>query len=112
MPFSNRWFSRKATYCEGQWRKRGINCEALGRSHGGFSTKIHIHAEGLGNPVSFTLTGGEVHHSKALVTLMGSGWIKRLGVGACASSRIGWPPTRRTAAASSAPPFVGGAFSW
>jgi transposase len=66
---------------KGQRRKKGIDGEALGRSRGGFSTKIHIRAEGLGKPVTFTLTGGEVHDSKAFATLMGSGWIKRLGRG-------------------------------
>ena len=66
---------------EGQRRKRGIDGEALGRSRGGFSTKIRIRAEGLGKPVTFTLTGGEVHDSKAFATLMGTGWIRRLGCG-------------------------------
>ncbi|MFP3700533.1 IS5/IS1182 family transposase, partial [Burkholderia sp. SIMBA_013] len=42
--------------------------EALGRSRGGFSTKIHVRAEGLGKPVIFTLTGGEVHDSMAFTT--------------------------------------------
>lgn len=60
---------------------RPIEGEALGRSRGGFSTKIHIRAEGLGKPVTFALTGGEVHDSQAFVTLMGTGWIKRLGRG-------------------------------
>ncbi|MFP5514657.1 MAG: hypothetical protein ACLGJC_16440 [Alphaproteobacteria bacterium] len=59
----------------------GIDGEALSRSHGGFSTKIHIRAEGLGKPVTFTLTGGEVHDSKVFATLMGNGWIRRLGRG-------------------------------
>lgn len=39
--------------------------EALGRSRGGLSTKIHVRVEGLGKPVTFTLTGGEVHGSMA-----------------------------------------------
>jgi transposase len=30
----------------------------LGRSRGGFSTKIHIAVDALGNPVEFLLTGG------------------------------------------------------
>ena len=37
------------------------NDEALGRSRGGLSSKIHCIADGLGNPVDFILTGGEVH---------------------------------------------------
>jgi len=31
----------------------------LGRSRGGFSTKIHIAVDALGNPVKFILTGGQ-----------------------------------------------------
>ncbi|HYQ91362.1 MAG TPA: transposase [Candidatus Competibacteraceae bacterium] len=33
--------------------------EALGRSRGGFSTKIHALTDALGNPVDFVLTGGQ-----------------------------------------------------
>jgi len=33
--------------------------EALGRSKGGFSTKIHIQAEGMGKPMQFVLTEGQ-----------------------------------------------------
>ena len=54
---------------------------ALGRSRGGFTTKIHIRAEGLGKPVTFSLTGGQVHDSQQFATLMGTGWIRRLGRG-------------------------------
>jgi transposase len=39
--------------------KRGQETEALGRSRGGFSTKIHIIVDALGNPVEFILTGGQ-----------------------------------------------------
>jgi len=35
--------------------------EALGRSKGGFTTKIHAAVDALGNPLSFTLTGGQRH---------------------------------------------------
>jgi transposase len=31
----------------------------LGRSRGGFSTKVHIAVDALGNPVEFILTGGQ-----------------------------------------------------
>ncbi len=31
----------------------------MGRSRGGFSTKIHILVDALGNPVEFLLTGGQ-----------------------------------------------------
>lgn len=35
--------------------------EAIGRSRGGLSTKIHCATDGLGNPVDFILTGGQVN---------------------------------------------------
>lgn len=35
--------------------------QALGRSRGGFSTKIHISTDALGNPLRFTLTAGQRH---------------------------------------------------
>jgi transposase len=41
-------------------KKKGIDDDqALGRSVGGFSTKIHILVDALGNPVEFILTGGQ-----------------------------------------------------
>ncbi len=35
--------------------------EALGRSRGGFSTKIHVACDGLGKPVTIILTPGQKH---------------------------------------------------
>ena len=45
----------------GHPKKRGQASQALGRSRGGFSTKIHVSVDGLGNPLRFTLTGGQEH---------------------------------------------------
>ena len=39
----------------------GQASQALGRSRGGFSTKIHVSVDGLGNPLRFILTGGQRH---------------------------------------------------
>jgi hypothetical protein len=36
----------------------GQESQALGRSRGGFSTKIHASVDALGNPLRFRLTGG------------------------------------------------------
>jgi transposase len=33
--------------------------EALGRSRGGFSTKVHALTDALGNPLDFVLIGGQ-----------------------------------------------------
>jgi transposase len=39
----------------------GQEAQALGRSKGGFSTKIHIAVDALGNPLRFILTPGQAH---------------------------------------------------
>ncbi len=39
----------------------GQAAQALGRSRGGFSTKIHVNVDALGNPLRFLLTGGHRH---------------------------------------------------
>ena len=39
----------------------GQASQALGRSRGGFSTKIHVAVDGLGNPLRFSLTAGQRH---------------------------------------------------
>lgn len=33
----------------------------MGRSRGGFSTKIHVNVDALGNPLRFRLTAGQCH---------------------------------------------------
>ena len=52
--------------------KRRQGAEALGRSRGGFSTKIHIIVDALGNPVDFVLTGGQEADVTQAVPLMKS----------------------------------------
>ena len=42
-------------------KNNAIDNEGLGRSRGGLSSKIHCITDGLGNPIDFILTGGEVH---------------------------------------------------
>ena len=39
----------------------GQESQALGRSRGGFSTKIHVSTDALGNPLRFTLSAGQCH---------------------------------------------------
>lgn len=50
--------------------KRGSKNEALGRSRGGLTTKIHLLTDALGRPLRFVLTGGEVSDYKAADTLL------------------------------------------
>jgi transposase len=42
-----------------RWRTKKEGAQSLGRSRGGFSTKIHLATDALGNAVRFILTGGE-----------------------------------------------------
>ena len=42
-------------------QKGGQAAQALGRSRGGFSTKVHVSVDALGNPLRFILTGGQKH---------------------------------------------------
>ena len=44
--------------------------EALGRSRGGFSTKIHLACEGKGRPLSVVVTPGQRHGSTQLEKLL------------------------------------------
>jgi transposase len=55
--------------------------EALGRSRGGFSTKVHLRAEGGGKPMAFVLSGGERHESRFVEPLLAAGAVRRAGRG-------------------------------
>src|SRR3954452_15106657 len=54
----------------GRDRKRGDQNQALGRSRGGLTTKIHMLADALGRPLRFILTGGQVHDVVAAPALL------------------------------------------
>ena len=62
-------------------REPGAEDEALGRSRGGFTTKIHLRCEGYGKPVIFTVTGGQVHDTRQVSALISRGAIRRIGRG-------------------------------
>ena len=55
--------------------------EALGRSRGGFSTKLHLRAEGGGKPLALVLSGGERHESRYVEALLTGGQVRRAGRG-------------------------------
>lgn len=44
--------------------------QAIGKSVGGNTTKIHMAVDGFGLPIAFNLTGGEVHDAKAAPALI------------------------------------------
>ncbi len=73
------WFYR--------WRKQGLRRQkeggdqALGRSQGGFGTKVHVLVEGMGKPVTVVLTPGQQHEATVFEQLMTGGVVKRPGGG-------------------------------
>jgi transposase len=62
---------------------KGTNAarEALGRSQGGVSTKVHLKSEGGGKVLSVILTPGQAHEAPVFDRLLGQGAIKRPGRG-------------------------------
>jgi transposase len=56
--------------CLGSGRKRGAHQRALGRSRGGFSSKVHCLGDARGRPIAFHLTPGEAADCKAYNTLI------------------------------------------
>ena len=59
----------------------GQEREALGRSRGGFSTKVHVRAEGGGKPLALLLSGGERHEPRDVRALLDAARVRRAGRG-------------------------------
>lgn len=59
----------------------GAEAAALGRSQGGFSTQVHLRAEGGGKLLTLVLTPGQRHEAGACAPLMARGAGKRPGGG-------------------------------
>ena len=59
------------------WSKKGEGDQALGRSRGGFGTKVHVRVEGAGKPVAFVLTPGQQHEASVFEELMTRGAVRR-----------------------------------
>jgi transposase len=70
--------ARKGMRCR---RPAGPADEALGRSRGGFSTKLHLRAEGAGRPMVLLVTAGQRHEQTAFRPLMEQGAVRRRGRG-------------------------------
>src|SRR5215210_7455916 len=64
---------RGARACLGSRRQRGQDDQALGRSRGGFSTKIHLKIDLDGRPLAFHLTEGEANDSPQFEILLDLG---------------------------------------
>ena len=53
------------------WRKRGAEQNAIGRSRGGLSTKVHLIVDALGLPIAFEITEGQRHDNQRAPSLIG-----------------------------------------
>jgi transposase len=66
-------FNHCSRACLRSGGKRGQENQALGRSRGGFSTKIHLKTDFDGLPIAFHLTGGQASDSRNFETLLDIG---------------------------------------
>jgi hypothetical protein len=74
--------------------------EALGRSRGGFSTKVHLACDGKGRPLSVVVTPGQRHGSTQLKELLDAVRVPRLWAARRAdpvSGPLAYSPTGATA---------------
>lgn len=67
--------ARPSTCCRS--KKSSPEAEALGRSQGGLSTKIHVRSDGKGKPITFVLTPGQQHEITVAERLLEQGAIRR-----------------------------------
>ena len=72
-PGSDARLYHRAGACLGGRGKRGQDGQALGRSRGGFSTKIHLKADLDGRPLAFHLTEGQAGDSPQFEVLLDLG---------------------------------------
>jgi transposase len=54
----------------GRRGRKGEGDQALGRSRGGYSSKLHALADGLGDPLRFTLTRGQAGDAPQAIALL------------------------------------------
>lgn len=79
-----RWIGRYITSTApscGRGKRGDPEKQALGRSRGGFSTKVHLRAEGNGKLLTLILTPGQRHEATIFEGLMEQGALKRGGRG-------------------------------
>ncbi|RZL02525.1 MAG: hypothetical protein EOO62_22025, partial [Hymenobacter sp.] len=65
-------FDRRAGSCAGggQPKKSRVGDEALGRSRGGLSTKVHVLADAQGRPVHVVVGAGQQHDCRRAADLL------------------------------------------
>lgn len=75
-PFRGRQHCSRSSACR-RGKKSTPAEEALGRSQGGLSTKIHLRCDGQGRPITFLLTPGQQHELSVAEQLMEQGGVRR-----------------------------------
>ena len=71
--------------------------QALGRSRGGLTTKLHLAGDGQGRPLGMLVTAGQRHESTQLEPLLDTIRVPRPGRVGPASALTTWLPTGATA---------------
>lgn len=75
-----------------RWRKKRDPNEpqdhALGRSRGGFSTKLHLDCDTNGIPIHFELSAGQAHENSSLIELLNNSGNELVGSD---GGPIAWP---------------------
>ena len=89
--------------------QKGGGDQALGRSRGGFSSKIHLRTERSGKPITSLLTAGQRHEAPHLPALLEQGAVRDTAVFARACDQIGWSAIRATPDSRRAAICAGGA---
>ncbi|GGN65499.1 IS5 family transposase [Streptomyces kronopolitis] len=79
----HRLHDRAGSSAHGRGPKKGQDWpgEAIGRSRGGLTTKIHLACDGHGRPLAFTLTAGNVNDCTQFEAVMAAVRIQRCGPG-------------------------------
>lgn len=71
----HRWVCSTSPSTCSRGKKSTLDAEALGRSRGGLSTKIHVRVDGKGQIITFLLTPGQQHEISVAEQLIEQGAI-------------------------------------
>ncbi len=71
-----RWDRHPGPSACSRGKKSTPEAEGLGRSRGGFSTKLHVRIEGNGKPMTFVVTPGQQHESTVAEQLVEQGPVR------------------------------------
>ena len=86
-----RFCRSRRSMCSGWWKKGDPNepdDHALGRSRGGFSTKLHLDCDANGIPIHFELSAGQAHENSSLIELLNNTGNELVGTD---GGPIAWP---------------------